>query len=204
MKKLSSSIVASLIATAFGVSCANAAVSVSGAALRNVSGLAAGDIGFMIVDIDASDLFAFNTISISEGASISDLSSYADGFARFGNVATAASGFGAISLSVAANNVPLGGGIDSGDRFAVLVFSQSTDTAIAGDTFTVWTDPSWVIPADGFAVTFPANLTQLSAAATPALIGTVLTTAIPEPSSFAAFAGLAVLGAVATRRRRSA
>jgi hypothetical protein len=88
-----------------------------------------------------------------------------------------------------------GGGVDEGDTFAIIVFENSTTTVTAGDTYRIWSDGSWDVPADGLTETFGTELSQVTTAAN--FSGTV----VPEPSTFAAFAGLLALGFVMVRRR---
>lgn len=75
----------------------------------------------------------------------------------------------------------------------------------------VLTDPSWLTPAfdafasDGLEFSFTAQTSAVKGLFAYNGGNEIITLGvIPEPSSFAAFAGLVVLGAVATRRRRSA
>ena len=83
---------------------------------------------------------------------------------------------------------------------------QATESEI------VLSDPSWLAPEFGLlapskTVQFTENTVALKGGTFSFNGGNELIAigaAIPEPSSFAAFAGLAVLGAVASRRRRSA
>ena len=72
--------------------------------------------------------------------------------------------------------------------------------ALAGDG----SDMSWAAPADG-GNTYALNLisTDFGGSVAPSALRATLVTAVPEPSSFAALAGFAVLGLAASRRRRA-
>lgn len=183
---------------------AKASVTLNGIAFLNAPGISVGDVGYFLVDVNGS---GFDKFSFDAGVDLTTSASFGD-FFMLGSKTASAAGPNTI-LSGAFANIALADGVTTGDRFAVVVFGSSTTSAVGLDTFTVWTDPTWVIPADGSTLSYSAtptgaNFKQLNAASSPISSGIVVDNAIPEPSSFAAFAGLAVLGAVATRRRRSA
>lgn len=72
----------------------------------------------------------------------------------------------------------------------------------------VLTDPSWLVPSlvlvgDPIAFSFTPSTSAVKGVFSFSPAGSTIS-AIPEPSSFAAIAGLSVLGLVAARRRRSA
>ena len=91
----------------------------------------------------------------------------------------------------------LGGNVSTGNEIGLLVFSTSTDSATASDTYTIWTN-NWLVAADG------SNLSLTgSGPYSGASFGSGSVTAVPEPSTFAALAGLCALGAVMVRRRRA-
>lgn len=94
------------------------------------------------------------------------------------------------------------------------VYIWGFDSTLDGtNEWVLLTNVSWVVASD---ISTPQNSNYLtSASGVEAVIGNfdgtnftsvkvVIGSEIPEPSTFAAVAGLAVLGAVATRRRRSA
>ena len=184
--------------TSLGMTCAamlNAAIGLTGTSLNNATGLAADEIGVYVVTTGT----AFNTVVINSGASIFDSATYGADFTVMGS-ATAATGFGSTTLaSGVATDFS-----SAGNAFAIFVFEASTTTAIASDVYNVWTDASWTLSAsDGFDLAFAASPTgsdiqQLSGAST------FNSTVVPEPSAYAAIAGVLVLGFTAVRRRRRA
>lgn len=188
-------------------SIANAAVTFTGIAFNNVPGIAVGDVGALIIDRNGS---GFAGLSFEAGLPLNLDSTYGDFTVALGVTRTATSPVtGLITLTGAFSGINLVNGVSTGDRFAYVIFSSSTASTIAGDTFTVWTDPTWIIPADGQSIAYNANPTgtqfrQFTSTATPTFIGSVAGGVIPEPSSFAALAGLLAVGFAASRRRRVA
>ncbi len=184
---------------------ASAQFTLSGNALRNAPGTALGDFGLVLVDINGVG-FSNSTIDIDLGESLGSGATYGDFFvilapkAFAGNTST-------VIFNASVSNVPFDGGVTTGDRFAIVTFENSSTTALANDTWRIWTDSTWLVPAAGGGITFSTTpgvgvANTLGSTASPVLTGVVQ--AIPEPSSFAALAGLAVVGMAATRRRRSA
>ena len=107
-------------------------------------------------------------------------------------------GFGTVFPASATNgflggiNYDLGGNIATSNEIGVLVFDSSTNSASSGDAYTIWTN-DWLVASDS------ANA-PIGAAALGAFgAGSV----VPEPSTYAALAGLCALGAVMVRRRRA-
>ena len=87
----------------------------------------------------------------------------------------------------------------AGDAFGLLVFDSSTTSTTASDSYTIFNDSSWVLPAAGGSFTFggsnqPISIT--SGGTTSSVAG-----AVPEPSSYALFGGLFALTCVMLRRR---
>jgi len=184
-----------ILALTLPVSWGHAAFSLTGTALDGATGLAAGDVGVFIVSNDAS---AFTSISITEGTSITATASYGSSFSTFtGTNTNTVTDLGfAIFLSSGVSTDLNVDGINTGDSFGIILYESSTATALAGDTFRVYTNAGWDVGADG-AFDFTNDFTTYSGA--PAFTGTV--TAVPEPSVFAALAGLLALGWVMVRRR---
>ena len=91
------------------------------------------------------------------------------------------------------------GNVSTGNEIGLLVFSTSTGSATSSDTYTIWTN-NWLVAADGsnLSLTGGGPYTGASFGA-----GSVTAVAVPEPSTFAALAGLCALGAVMVRRRRA-
>jgi len=96
--------------------------------------------------------------------------------------------------------------------FFDIAASASFGTVTGATAYAVLTDPSWIAPTFS---TSPGAVTVSFTNNTVASFGTFSRTgandvitlkgsAIPEPSTYAAFAGLAVLGLAASRRRRQA
>lgn len=81
----------------------------------------------------------------------------------------------------------------AGDGFGVIVFDNSTTATVAGDTYTIYSDSSWVLPAAGASITFGGT-------DQPARLATGGTT-VPEPSAYALLGGLFALTCVMLRRR---
>jgi hypothetical protein len=171
-----------------------ATVSITGTALNGgTTGIAVGQEGVVLVDLDGSPFTAAALTDLASGLNISDSASY-DGFSViYSGLVT--DFFGTAIFDVAAGAVDLSNGIDAGDSFGILIFGASSGTTSAGDSYGIFTDGSWVLPNDGSGVTFGSELTQVASA--PGLSSTV----VPEPSTFAALAGFLALGCVALRRR---
>lgn len=208
MKKL---VIATTLAISASIS--QAAVSFTGVALLNVPGVAVGDVGIFLIDTSDSGAVGFDTWSplvesIAIGADLTSPATYGDGGYAFMGSRTAAAAGSNVTLAGGISGIPISGAVNQGDRFALITFDNSTTVALAGDTFKIWTDPTWIIPADGSTLGFQATVTtgvkQLGLSATPVATGTVVSgAAIPEPSSFAALAGLMAVGFASIRRRRS-
>lgn len=201
------------LSIAVSVTVAQATVSFTGVAFLNVPGIAVGDVGIFLIDTTDTgstgfDVWSPTLNSIAEGANLSSPATYGDGGYVLMGTKTAAAAGANITLPGGIAGIPLSNGVGQGDRFAIVTFDSSTTVAIAGDTFKIWTDPTWIIPADGSTLGFQGSVTtgikQLGASATPVATGSVISAApVPEPSSFAALAGLIAVGFAATRRRRA-
>jgi hypothetical protein len=216
MKK--SYIVISSIVALFSALAANAGISIGGTALLKVPNISVGDVSYFVIDENASGFANLGSINpststfvpgtIYAGTAFTVASdNFGSSFTIVGSK-TAASSFGSISVGAAYPGIGLANGVDSGDSFAIVVFETSTTSAVANDIYRIYTDPSWVIPADGqtvnFAATGSGTFLQLGTTATPAFTKSVAsTTVIPEPSTYSALAGVAVLGLAGLRRRRA-
>ena len=170
----------------------NANVTFDGISLSNADGILSGDLGVYIVSKDNTS-FDFGTLT--EGLNVTDSATYGDSFTVIGNN-LATSGFGSVTIG-SGHSFSLTNGVDTGDQFAIVVFEDSTTTLLADDNFRVWTDSSWLVPNDGLTVSFDSELFQLSDAAD--FSGTV----VPEPSTYALFAGILSIGYIIVRRSRA-
>lgn len=184
----------------------NAGVGVTGPAVRGSgTGIALGDFAAIIVSIDGT---SFSTVSFTQGELLNLAASYGSGFAVL-QTGSVISSLGTLQFN-ANFTTELINGISQGDSFAVVSFNTSlndSNGAIAGDTFKIWTNPAWVIPADGSNFTFTTGTVGSSnfptATVLPNVTGTVTASAVPEPSSFAALIGFGALGFAGMRKRRS-
>ena len=156
--------------------------SIFGTALVNVAGVADSDFAVVLVDTSGS---SFNTAALATLAANADLTSSStySGFEVLVTT-TAASNFFSNDIVVAINaatfNV-VSSTVASGDFFGILTFSGGSTTSVAATTYEIWTDATWVIPADGATNTFSnselAQLDSVSAGST----GTVDTAEEPTP-----------------------
>jgi len=172
---------------------ANASITLSGTSI--VSTAIAGDSTGVFV---ASNGGSFDITLFTGTGRIAFDTSFAGGTDLFGYTIlgtapiNAAGPNGALGSGVTYN---LGGSINTGNAIGVLTFASSTTSAVAGDSYSIFTN-GWTVPADG------ANLPLAGApnfGLTAAGTGTV--SVVPEPSAFATLAGLCALGFVMLRRR---
>jgi hypothetical protein len=181
----------------------NAVVEFSGNALLNAVNLAANQRFVVLVDDVPADSVSFsNFTSVAAGVSVSASSTY-NGFTAVGTDLTGSfltSTFASMgSVSISDQTVEF-------KPFAVLVYESSDTTTMAGITFRVWTDPTWIVPQVGdengggglYDFGASGNFPTLSDAAD--YTGAV----VPEPATYAALLGLGALGLTLLRRRRKA
>jgi hypothetical protein len=94
-------------------------------------------------------------------------------------------------------------GFEGNNSFAVLFFdvvSGDGFTTIGGNAYGFYTDVSWVIPtANGDTLNWGSELTNVNGGLAAGTTGSV----VPEPSTYAALAGLCALSFVMVRRRRA-
>jgi hypothetical protein len=206
--------VTSLVSLAAGL-VAQASVQFSGAALLKVPNISSGDVSYLIIDENNTGFGNVGSINPSTSTfvagSVYETTALTVGSDNLGSNFTivgtkTATGTTTISVLGSYAGIQLTGGVDAGDKFAIIVFENSTTSAVASDTYRIFTDPTWVVPSDGFTITFSnttaGSFAQLGTTATPAFTKTVVS-AVPEPSTYAALAGVAVLGLAALRRRRA-
>lgn len=175
-----------------------ATVLLSGTALKGVTGSVVGQKAVYVVD---NNNIGFGSLNLIEGTSITSSSAFGENFTVVGSVTS--SSFGTVNFG-SPSGFALGNGVDTGDHFAIIVFTTSTGNALGNDTYKIWTDSTWLIPADTNTVTFGTNLKQFTSVDSPAFTKTVATTAIPEPSTYAAAVGFIILGLAAFKRRKLA
>lgn len=171
-----------------------AAFTINGTALQNATNLFAGDVGVYIVSNDGTPFSSLT--SLSDGLSLTDSTTYGSSFSVFSlsSTNTVQNVFGSLILGSGVSTDLNVDGINTGDAFGVVVFSNSTTNTSAGDTFYVYTNAGWTVGNDGD-FDFPADYDTFSGASTST--GTV----VPEPSSFALLAGVFGLAWVMVRRR---
>lgn len=194
------------LASVVVASAANAYL-ISGTAILNPDAndgsttLPGGNLSFLVIDTAAD---GFDTgLTLSLGQDLSELAFIGDDDLIIGRSATFfASEFFATVPGNA--NFNLGtNGISDGDQFGIVFFDNLSSTesiTSAGNNYGFYTDSDWILGANNAAsFDFGAadadtyqQLTGLSANQT----------VIPEPSTYAlVFAGLALMGAVARRRK---
>ncbi len=213
-----------IVAASLAVS-AQAAVSITGGLigpLRNSAGniISPGTLGLFVVDQSNNGLLnAANTVlSVN-----SFLGGGTDDLILGTYTALDIGGSGEIGFDFSGAVINISGNTSTGDNLYFVWFPTLTNSAIGttvggGISYGAFTsaikdefaDIAWVVPSDGASVSIgslsaglggnPA-LTNLQATASLTTTGGVV---IPEPSSFAALAGLAAVGMAASRRRRSA
>ena len=192
-----------------------AAVSFGGSALvstNNPLNLQAGQIGIFLNNDSLttwSSLIGTGTInfglSLFSNATYTPILAPSETYTVMGS--NTVTGTTTRSLSGGITSLNLSGGISTGDQYAVLVFSNSTTTTIAGDTFRIWRASDWLIPADGAGITYataPGAGQYQQIRTTSFLVGEG-TVAVPEPSTYAllAMSGIGLAGYMIRRRRRA-
>ncbi len=183
-------LLAALPAALFGTA------TISGAALRNVTGVAGGDFAVLLVDTSGSGFNAAGLSSLGAGLDLTSSGTYS-GFEVL-STTTASFSFGSTTaeFSIIGFDV-LSAPILAGDAFGILTFTGGSTTSVASTSYEIWTDASWDIPADGASESFnTAQLAQLDSVSAGAS-GTV----VPEPSAYAMLSGLLALSWVMVRRR---
>jgi len=85
--------------------------------------------------------------------------------------------------------------VATGNEIGILVFASSTTSSTAGDSFKIYSG-DWTVPADGV----NNGVTGSPVPYTGAAFGDG--SVVPEPSTYAMFAGMLALGYVMIRRRK--
>jgi len=182
------------------LSAAHASVTISGTAVSGSSVVQVGQTVIMIADTTGTGFDAgsvFNSTlggSLASGLSITDGATFGTGVV-FLDSAVAANNFLQTPIASFGTTFSILGTVSAGNEFAFIVFDSSSTTTLDGDTYALYTNSAdWIIPSDG------SNITINPETSASSFGGTV---AVPEPSTFAALAGLCALGAVMVRRRRA-
>lgn len=194
-------IITTLAAAAFIANFASA-ITFSGFAATNVLGadtnrLAGGSSAFLIAD--GGDGFDFDAtvagLTFAAGSFVGGTNDYVIGYNATQDFTTVSVASGNANFS---NTTP---GASGGFNFALMFFDGvggASVTTVGGEQYGFYSEANWVIPAnDAGTFGFPADFTTINSAIGPN--GTV----VPEPSAFAALAGVMALGWVAVRRRRA-
>jgi len=158
--------------------------------------LTSGSSTYLIAD--GGDGFDFDAtvagLTFADGSLIGATNDYVFAY-------NAAQNFGP-SISVASGNTNFSindAGASAGYSFALLYFngtSGASVTTVGGEQFGFLTSGDWTIPAnDSGTFNFGSEFSTVT--------GSANLTVVPEPSTFAALAGLCALGAVMVRRRRA-
>ena len=175
-------------------------ISFGGQAVQSAPGLTNDQTGVLLVDFGG---LGFDSLdSLEAGLSTTDSATYGSGFYVLTDH-TVAPFLTETSLSGAVDTFVLGDEpFSAGDSFAYLVYTPTSPspytTTSLGDSFAIWTDPSWTVPTATGGYSFGSDFDTLSDSAD--FSGTV----IPESSAYATIFGLLGLGyAVFCRRRRS-
>lgn len=176
------------------------AVTFSGQAITSITGAVTGSSSYVIVDTN-NDGLAFDGSVAGDIFSLSSFVGTSDDYVIGYNAST--SSFAGANLSGAANFTLNTNGVSANDVFYIVTFGSETTasvTATAGLGFSVFTAGNWLVPgANGDTLAYNTNFTQYNSQNLTAQT----VAAVPEPSAFAALAGLCALGAVMVRRRRA-
>jgi hypothetical protein len=190
------------------------AVSLTGTALLNNSGtslsapgLSVGQVGIYLNNDNNVNWSQFSGAQIGSGLSLFSSATFvpigspSSSFSFLGN--RTAGGSSSPNIGTSGVTWNLGGGISTGDQFAILVFASSTSTTIAGDTYSIWRSSDWLQPGAngdtiGFAATPGVGQVQQINTGGPLVTGSV----VPEPSTYALIAlGGLVFFFIARRRK---
>lgn len=199
---------------ALGGASLHASITLSGNAFSNVPGIAVGNVAVLLFDNNPQDTETFTSLAFDVGDLITSNNTFGNFTVALGTHKSAILFGSNINISGAFNGIDISVDsittVDPGDTFAWVVFKTSSTTLTAGTAYEIYTNPTWVVPVDGnygFAATpSGSNIFQQMNASNAATyrIASGVVAAVPEPSSFAALAGLGMLGFAATRKRRRA
>ena len=172
------------------------AVSFTGSAITNTIN-AAASTSFVVVDT-AGDGLDFNASSVGFTFALDSFVGATDDYVVGVNFTT--TGFAAGLTPGSANFTLDTFGITADDAFYIVLFGSETTASVtttAGLGFNTVNAVNWLVPgANNSSLAFPADFTQLDSVNATAL------TVVPEPSTYAALAGLLALGYVMVGRRK--
>jgi len=203
-------IAALAVVSAASSALASVTIDISGGALFNSAGAPLADGSLLYAVSSASNVFPTGA-DASTSISVGDFT-FGDNVLLGSTVVdSGVAGPGTFDLILSGLN--LSGGVSAGNHIALFwipTFSGSstsnTAALIKGVSYGVYVDPTWTVPAEGATVGYAVETVFIGGSIADSLTkATQLVggSAIPEPSSFAALAGFAVLGLAASRRRRA-
>ena len=183
---------------ALAISSGHASVTISGTAVSGSLHLVEGRTVIMIADTSGTGFDAgsiFNAAlggSTGAGLSITDGATYGAGI-EFLDSTLVVKNFLGTPFAAFGTTFDLGA-VSDGDEFAFVVWNSSSVATLNGDTYALYTNSvDWLVPNDSGNVTI-----------NPVTVGSTFGgSVVPEPSTYAALAGLCALGAVTLRRRRA-
>ena len=170
----------------------------SGTAATATTNLAEGNSSFVIVDTTGGD--TLNAGAFTDGLTLTAGTSFGGGDYYIASYNSVVGGFG---TSVPGNaNFNLGDGATAAsDTYYVVAFGTNSGDGITlanGNTFGILAGGDWQLSANNSSISqYGTNMVQFGN------VDGAQFSVVPEPSTFAALAGICALGAVMVRRRRA-
>jgi len=171
-------------------------VTFTGQALTNIVNAVAGSSSYMVVDTDGDgvDFTGQAGLTFTQGSFVTGT----DDFVIALN-STTSSIFGTNSPGGAIFTLD-DNGVTNGDSFYIVTFGELTTASVTtagGVNYNIATDSTWLIPAaNGDNLAFPDNFNAING------FDATAQQVVPEPSTYAMFAGMLALGYVMIRRRK--